>query len=60
MKNTIETSILFTCPQCNANFEFDAIGKNEFVPCPVCGTNHVTVKVGGKLMLEAIEQALLC
>ncbi|MGD6852887.1 MAG: lysine biosynthesis protein LysW [Candidatus Bathyarchaeia archaeon] len=59
MKNqTLQASMLFTCPQCSANFEFDAIGQNEFVPCPVCGTELLTVKVGSKLMLEAIEQAL--
>ena len=60
MKNIVVASILFHCPQCNANFEFDAIGEGEFVPCPVCGTEHISVKKGGKLMLEALEQALLC
>ena len=45
-------TILFHCPQCNANFEFDAIGEHEFVPCPVCGNNNVTVKKGSRLMLE--------
>jgi Zn finger protein HypA/HybF involved in hydrogenase expression len=60
MQHICKPSILFTCPQCNANFEFDAVGKNEFVPCPVCGTDNVTVKVGNKLKLEATEQALIC
>jgi len=60
MQNICTASILFICPQRNARFEFDAIGKNEFVPCPVCGTDHVTVKIGNKLKLEAIEQALEC
>jgi len=60
MKNTVLASILFTCTQCNANFEFDAIGENEFVPCPICGANHVTVKVGSKIMLETLEQTLMC
>ena len=60
MKNTVVASILFHCTQCNSNFEFDAIGEGEFVPCPVCGTEHVSVKKGGKLMLETLEQALLC
>jgi Zn finger protein HypA/HybF involved in hydrogenase expression len=60
MKTTCVASILFTCPQCNENFEFDAVGKNEFVPCPVCGTHFVTVKAGNKLKLEALEQALVC
>ena len=60
MNKTYLASILFTCPQCNANFEFDAIGENEFVSCPVCRTNHVTVKKGSKIMLEAFEQTLTC
>jgi len=60
MKNQYIASILFTCPQCNANFEFDAVGENEFVSCPVCGADHVTVKKGGKVMLAAFEQTLMC
>ncbi len=60
MKNIIVASILFHCPQCNVNFEFDAVGVNELVLCPVCGTEHVTVKKGQKLMLETLEQALIC
>ncbi len=60
MKNTVVASILFHCPQCNEGFEFDAVGENELVPCPVCGTEHVTIKKGHKLMLEALEQALIC
>jgi transcription initiation factor IIE alpha subunit len=57
---TSTASILFHCPQCNENFEFDSIGENEFVPCPVCGTEFVTTRKGGKVMLEALEQALIC
>ncbi len=60
MKNSAIASILFHCPQCNANFEFDAVGENELVPCPVCGTEHVTVKRGNRLTLVALEQALIC
>ncbi len=60
MKNMNIASILFHCPQCKEHFEFDAIGQNEFVPCPVCGTQFLTVKTGSKLKLEAIEQALMC
>jgi Zn finger protein HypA/HybF involved in hydrogenase expression len=59
-KQYTTASILFTCPQCNANFEFDAVGEYELVACPVCGTRHVTVKVGSKLMLQPSELALLC
>ena len=58
MKNTIVASILFPCPQCNVNFEFDAIGEHEFVPCPLCGTHFVTVKKGSKMMLETFEQQI--
>jgi transcription initiation factor IIE alpha subunit len=60
MKNPIVASILFTCPQCNANFEFDAVGANEFVPCPLCGSHFVTAKKGSRIMLEALEEALIC
>jgi Zn finger protein HypA/HybF involved in hydrogenase expression len=60
MKKPTDASILFSCPQCNEDFEFDAIGEGEFVPCPICGTDFVTVKAGRRLMLEALEQALMC
>lgn len=60
MKKTSKASILFTCPQCNANFEFDAVGEYELVPCPVCGIRHVTVKAGSKMKLQPSELALLC
>jgi Zn finger protein HypA/HybF involved in hydrogenase expression len=60
MKNIFAASILFRCPQCKVNFEFDPVGENEFVPCPVCGTHFVTTKSGSKLKLEALEQALVC
>jgi Zn finger protein HypA/HybF involved in hydrogenase expression len=53
-------SMLFTCPQCNTNFEFDAVGEYELVACPACGTRHVTVKVGSKLKLQPSELALMC
>ncbi len=48
--------ILLHCPECKANFEFDNIGENEFVPCPICGTDFVTVKHGNRLMLQTFEQ----
>lgn len=59
-KLTTLASMLFICSQCNANFEFDAVGEYELVACPVCGTRHVTVKEGSKVMLQAVEQALMC
>ncbi len=49
-------SILFNCPACHVNFEFDAVGEHEYVHCPICGTDHVTAKKGSKLMLEPFEQ----
>jgi Zn finger protein HypA/HybF involved in hydrogenase expression len=60
MKNPVVASILFHCPQCKENFEFDHVGEDEFVRCPICETNYVTVRAGNKLKLEAAEQALLC
>ena len=60
MKNTTLASILFICPQCKKNFEFDAVGEYELVPCPVCGTKYITVKEGYTLRLKALEQNLVC
>ncbi|MDR1991964.1 MAG: hypothetical protein LBQ98_00425 [Nitrososphaerota archaeon] len=60
MKIPIVASVRFTCPQCRATFEFDAIGEYELVPCPVCGSDFVTVKKGCKLVLAALEQTLMC
>ena len=54
----IIASITFICPQCNKKFEFDAVGENEFVPCPICGTNFFIAKKGNKLILESFEQTL--
>lgn len=59
-KKTNTASMLFTCPQCNSNFEFDAIGEYELVACPVCGTPCVTVKAENKQVLQHFEQALIC
>jgi len=57
---TSKASILFTFPLCNANFEFDTIGENEFVSCPVCGTECVTIKKSGKIVLRNFDPAELC
>jgi transcription initiation factor IIE alpha subunit len=51
-------AITFTCPQCNKKFEFDEVGENEFVSCPICGTNFFIAKKGNKLILESFEQTL--
>ncbi len=55
MKNS--ASILFRCPQCRERFEFDLIGEFEFVSCPVCETNCVTVKKGNKLQLQTFSES---
>jgi transcription initiation factor IIE alpha subunit len=57
---TIDASIIFTCPECHCSFEFDAVGEHEFVPCPICGTDCVTVKKGSKLILETFDSAQMC
>jgi transcription initiation factor IIE alpha subunit len=56
----MNATVLFTCPGCHANFEFDSVGEYEFVPCPVCGADYVTIKKGKKLLLENFEQNLMC
>ncbi len=55
MKRLLQ-SILFNCPTCHTDFEFDAVGEHEYVHCPVCGADHVTAKRGSRLMLEPFEQ----
>ncbi len=49
------STLKFTCPGCKETFEFDIVGEYEFVPCPVCGANCMTVKKGKTLMLEAFR-----
>ncbi len=56
----IDASIVFVCPECHSSFEFDAVGEHEFVPCPVCGTDYVTIKKGNKLILENFDSAQMC
>ncbi|MCW4029482.1 MAG: lysine biosynthesis protein [Candidatus Bathyarchaeota archaeon] len=48
-------AIVFRCPTCHENFEFDAVGEHEYVACPLCGMGYVTVKKGGKMKLETFE-----
>ena len=57
---TINASIIFTCPGCYSKFEFDAVGEHEFVPCPICGTDCITIKKGKKLILETFDSAQMC
>jgi Zn finger protein HypA/HybF involved in hydrogenase expression len=51
----ISESIIFLCPGCKETFEFDPIGEHEFVPCPMCGTEFMTVKKGQTMQLELFE-----
>jgi Zn finger protein HypA/HybF involved in hydrogenase expression len=50
-------TIIFRCPECHENFEFDMVGEYEFVPCPVCGTDCVTIKKGNKLTLQIFSES---
>jgi len=47
--------ITFTCPGCKENFEFDPIEEYQFVPCPICGIDLITIRKGQKLMLKFFE-----
>jgi Zn finger protein HypA/HybF involved in hydrogenase expression len=51
MKKT-NASITFLCPGCKQNFEFDDVDENQFVPCPICGIDFITIKKGQTLLLE--------
>jgi Zn finger protein HypA/HybF involved in hydrogenase expression len=42
----------FKCPDCNNVFEFDSVGENEIISCPVCGTGFKTVRKNGLVELE--------
>ena len=53
-------TLKFTCPGCHARFEFDSVGENEFIPCPVCGTDCVTIKKGGKILLQTFDPTEIC
>ncbi len=49
------TSIVFICPSCDQTFEFDHVGENELVLCPMCGSGFMTIKKGQRLLLEQFE-----
>jgi Zn finger protein HypA/HybF involved in hydrogenase expression len=51
----MEATIAFKCPTCKAVFEFDPIGENELVSCPICGNDFRTVKNEEALRLEPLE-----
>ena len=51
----INGSITFTCPGCKETFEFDCVGEYQFVPCPICGIDLITIRKGQTLKLEYFE-----
>ena len=48
----INSSIAFTCPRCRETFELDHVGEYQLVPCPICGTEFITVRKERTLLLE--------
>ncbi len=50
----MESTIVFKCPSCKGIFEFDPVGENELVSCPICGNDFGTVKNGENLKLEPL------
>ncbi|XHH10249.1 MAG: hypothetical protein ACFCUE_06360 [Candidatus Bathyarchaeia archaeon] len=48
-------SLTFTCPGCKESFKFDPIGEYEFVSCPICKANNMTIKKGQTLLLQAFS-----
>ncbi len=51
----INGSITFTCPGCKETFEFDPVDEYQLVSCPICGSNFMTIRKGGTLLLESFE-----
>lgn len=51
----LSTPITFTCPGCKENFEFDPVGEYQFVPCPICGIDFMTIRKGQTLLLESFD-----
>ncbi len=47
-----DSPITFLCPGCKQNFDFDNVDEYQFVPCPICGTDFMTIKKGQTLLLE--------
>jgi Zn finger protein HypA/HybF involved in hydrogenase expression len=54
LEKTVD-AISFLCPGCKGNFEFDPVGEYQFVPCPICGSDFMTIKKGQKLLLKPFE-----
>jgi Zn finger protein HypA/HybF involved in hydrogenase expression len=51
----MEATIVFNCPACKCTFEFDPVGENELVSCPICGNDFRTVKNGQTLKLDYLN-----
>ncbi len=51
----ISSSIIFTCPGCKEAFEFDPVDEYQLVFCPICGSNFMTIRKNGTLLLESFE-----
>ena len=48
-------TIVFSCPGCRKSFEFDLVGEHQFISCPLCGIEFITVKNGQTLLLEQFD-----
>jgi len=51
----INTSVIFTCPECKENFEFDFVDEYQYVHCPICGIELMTIRKNQILLLEPFE-----
>ncbi|MCW4025008.1 MAG: hypothetical protein NWF01_08240 [Candidatus Bathyarchaeota archaeon] len=57
MIKALET-VTFTCPECLEEFEFDAVQEHQFVPCPLCGIDCITVREGQNIQLQCFEACI--
>lgn len=48
-------SVVFTCPKCRETFEFDQVDEYQYVPCPICGIELMTIRKNQALLLEPFE-----
>ena len=51
---TKDASMTFFCPRCRESFRFDDAGKDQFVPCPICGIELLVIKKNQVLLLEPL------
>ena len=47
--------ITFLCPSCTDTFEFDDVGEYQLVPCPICGSQWMTIRKDQILVLESFD-----